>query len=292
MSREQFDAAIGAVPPSTVDVDAVLARERGRARVRRFVNPWTTAGAGVAAVAAGAALVLVPGGSGGSGGTAVVPGAAGTPSAPPSDDPCAISPYPPQTGPPIPETADVAANRLSGVLTAAVRQRVAAGTKLQPHAQGEYPKGKQHGPLTFYHVFSARVPREGACSGGEDYFMAAATTVDGARKGNVWAIVTRLGGNATPATECADPPEGAQGSCDRTTGPHGETVVALTFTYPGQATVNQVNVGKPDGTGIIVEAENIAGSAKQPLPPDMPSPPLSLDQLREVALDPGLTLYP
>jgi hypothetical protein len=289
MSREQFDAAIGAVPPSTVDVEAVLARERARARVRRFVNPWTTAGAGVAAVAAGAALVLVPGGAGG---TAVVPGAAGTPSAPPSADPCAISPYPPQTGPPLPETTDVAASRLSGVLTAAVQQRVAAGTKLAPHALGEYPKGKQHGPLTFYHVFSAQVAHESSCSGGEDYFMAAATTVDGSRRGNVWAIVTRLGGNATPATECSDPPEGAQGSCDRTSGPHGETIVALTFTFPGQATVNQVNVSKPDGTGVMVEAENIASSAKQPLPPDMPSPPLSLAQLKAVALDPALTLYP
>jgi hypothetical protein len=53
-----------------------------------------------------------------------------------------------------------------------------------------------------------------------------------------------------------------------------------------------VNVTKPDGTGVIVEAENIASSAKQRKPPDMPSPPLSLAQLAEVALDPGLTLYP
>ncbi|MEV7038663.1 hypothetical protein [Amycolatopsis sp. NPDC051061] len=285
MSREQFDVAIGSVPASTVDFDAVLDRERRRARVRR-VAPWTAAGAGVAAVAVVAATVFAPGDPGAA---AVMPGS--SPSA--SPDPCAHDPFPPQTGAPIPETADVAAKRLSGVLTSAVRPRVAAGTQLQPHAQGEYPKGKQHGPLTFYHVFSARVAHEGACSGGEDYFMAAATTAGSAGTGNVWAIVTRLGGNATPATECAPPPGGSEGGCDRTSGPNGETIVALTFTYPEDSTVNRVNVTKPDGTGVIIEAENVADSAKQKHDdsPDGP-PPLSLAQLKAVALDPGLTLYP
>jgi hypothetical protein len=289
MSKDQFDAAIGAAPPSTVDVEAVLERERRHARVRRVVNPLTAVGAGVAAVAVGAAVVFVPGGSGG---TAVVPGAAGTPSAPPSPDACGVSPYPPQTGAPIPETSAVAASRLTKALTGAVRQRVAEGTQLRDHAKGEYPKGKQHGPLTFFHVFSARVPHDGACSGGEDYFSAAATTVDGRQKGNVWAVVTRLGGNATPSAECGKPPEGAEGSCDRKTGPHGEIVVALTFTFPGEATVNQVDVTKLDGTGLIVEAQNVADDAKRRGAPDMPSPPLSLAQLTEVALDPALTLYP
>lgn len=282
MSKEQFDAAIGVVPVSTVDLDAVLNRERRRAKVA----PWTAAGVGVAAVVVVATTVFAPGEPGPA---MVVPGSSPSP----SPDPCAVSPYPPQTGPPAPETADVAANRLSGVLTAAVQQRVAAGTKLQPNAQGEYPKGKQHGPLTFYHVFSAKVASGSTCGGGEDYFTAAATTAGKAGKGNVWAVVTRLGGNATPATECTPPPEGSQGECDRTSGPHGETIVALTFTRPGDATVNQVNVTKPDGTGIIVEAENVADSAKQTHenPPEMP-PPLNLAQLKAVALDPGLTLYP
>lgn len=288
MSREQFDAAIGVVPVSTVDVEAVLDRERRRARVRRVAIPWTAAGAGVAAVAVGAAFVFAPGEPA----RTLVP--ANTPSAPASEDPCAVSPYPPQTGAPIPEKVDVAANRLSGVLTAAVQQRVAAGTKLRPHAQGEYPKGKQHGPLAFYHVFSAQVAHESSCSGGEDYFMAAATTVDGSRKGNVWAIVTRLGGNATPATECGKPPEDMRQSCERKTGPHGETIVEETLSSPGQATANRTNVTKPDGTGVMVEAQNVADDAKKNHPdgPDMPSPPLSLAQLTAIALDPGLTLYP
>ena len=38
--------------------------------------------------------------------------------------------------------------------------------------------------------------------------------------------------------------------------------------------------------------QNTARDAKQGDAPDMPSPPLSLAQLAEVALDPALTLYP
>jgi hypothetical protein len=289
MSKDQFDAAIGAVPPSTVDVEAVLDRERRRAWVHRVANPWTAVGAGVAAVAVGAVVVLSPADPGPG---RVSPGAAGTPSAPASSDPCGHLPYPSQTGAPIPESATVAAGRLTAVVTAAVRQRLVAGTALSINSQGQYPKGTQYGPLTFYHVFSALVPHDGGCSGGEDYFSAAATTAEGPRRGNVWAVVTRLGGNATPATECSPPPDRAQGSCHRKTGPHGETIVEQTFTLLGGPTVNRTNVAKPDGTGVIVEAQNVADDAKRSATPDMPSPPLSLAQLTEVALDPGLTLYP
>ncbi|MGW3964916.1 hypothetical protein ACWED2_34215 [Amycolatopsis sp. NPDC005003] len=284
MSREQFDAAIGVVPPSTVDVDAVLERERRRARVRRVANPWAAAGAGVAAVAAGAVLVLAPGDPGPS---PVQPGGAPPPS---SSGACRLAPRP--TTPPLKEQVSVVADRLTTVLTAAVQQRVAAGTTLGVHSLGEYPKGTQHGPLSFYHVFSAQVERDSTCSGGEDYFTAAASTAEHAHKGNVWAVVSRLGGNASPATECGPAPVDTQGSCRRRTGPHGETIVEETLTITGGGTANRVNVAKLDGTGIIVEAQNTARDAKLGDPPDMPAPPLDLTQLAEIALDPGLTLYP
>ncbi|MEV4056506.1 hypothetical protein AB0J55_35325 [Amycolatopsis sp. NPDC049688] len=285
MSKDQFDVAIGVVPPSTVDVEAVLDRERRRARVRRVANPWTAVGAGVAAVAVGAVFVLAPGDPGPA---VVTPGAAPPP---PSADACKNAPRP--TTAPLREKASVVADRLSTVLTDAVRQRVAAGTTLGVHPMGQYPKGTQHGPLAFFHVFSAFVSHEdGECSGGEDYFMAAASTSEKAHKGNVWAIVTRLGGNAGPATECQPAPQDTQGSCHRRTGPHGETIVEERLVMPGGPTVDRVNVTKPDGTGVIVEAQNTARDAKLGDAPDMPAPPLSPAQLAEVALDPGLTLYP
>lgn len=285
MSKDQFDAAIGIVPPSTVDVEAVLDRERRRARVRRVVNPWTAAGVGVAAVAVGVAVAFVPGSPAP---VSVTPGASKVP----PEDPCAVRPFPPQTGAPIPEASTVAASRLTTVLTAAVQQRLAAGTTLGAHERGVYPKGVAHGPLEFFHVFSAPVPVDGACSGGEDYFSSSATTAKGELKGNVMAVVTRIGGIVTPSTECTPPPERTQGSCQRRTGPHGETIVEATILQPGGPTNYRSNVTKPDGTGIILDAENVAGDAKRGGEPDMPLPPLSLAQLTEIALDPGLTLYP
>ncbi|MEV6641209.1 hypothetical protein [Amycolatopsis sp. NPDC051371] len=285
MSKDQFDAAIGVAPPSTVDVEAVLDRARRRARVRRVANPWTAAGAGVAAVAVGVAVAFVPGNPA----PVLVPPAASTA---PTDNPCAVRPGPPQTGAPIPETSAAASSRLTTVLTAAVEQRLAAGSTLGPHERGVYPKGVAHGPLEFFHVFSAPVPFEGSCSGGEDYFLSSATTAKGELKGNVMAVVTRIGGVATPSTECTPPPERTEGSCQRRTGPHGETIVESTVLQPGGPTMYQSDVTKPDGTGIILGAENVAGDAKRGGAPDMPSPPLSLAQLTEIALDPGLTLYP
>ncbi|EOD67671.1 hypothetical protein, partial [Amycolatopsis vancoresmycina] len=232
----------------------------------------------------GAVLVLAPGDPAPS---VVQPGAA----PPPSSDGCGLDPRP--TGAPLREKAPAVADRLTAALTDAVRQRVAPGTTLGVHPTGQYPKGTQHGPLAFFHVFSALVAQEGGvCSGGEDYFMAAASTSEKARKGNVWAIVTRLGGNAAPAAECQQAPRDTQSTCHRRTGPHGETIVEETLTLPRGATVNRVDVTKPDGTGLTVEAENTARDAKLDDAPDMPSPPLSLTQLAEVALDPGLTLYP
>src|ERR1041385_170657 len=52
MDKQLFDDAIGEVPPSTVDVDAVIVRGRRAARLRRVTHP---------SVAAGVAVVLLTG---------------------------------------------------------------------------------------------------------------------------------------------------------------------------------------------------------------------------------------
>jgi hypothetical protein len=90
--------------------------------------------------------------------------------------------------------------------------------------------------------------------------MAAASTAEKAHKGNVWAIVTRLGGNATPQTECTPPPHQAEGTCHRRTGPHGETIVEVPLTLEDGPMANRVNVTKPNGTGVIVEARTPPGT--------------------------------
>jgi hypothetical protein len=68
--------------------------------------------------------------------------------------------------------------------------------------------------------------------------------------------------------------------------------VSVVFSFAGGPTVYDVNVTKPDGTGIVLEAQNVAENAKLAGAPETPAPPLSLAQLKEIALDPGFTLYP
>jgi len=295
MDKQLFDLAIGEVPPSTVDVDGVVARERRVAWVYRAANPWVATSAGVVVVAVGAAVLLAPGPSAGH----VAPAASetstqsSTPSPPPSPPTgCGGTGI---TAPPTSEEPSAAITRLTGVLTADVLQHSAPGTTLEANPLAEYPKGTPRGPLEFYHVRSDVVQHpEGACGGGDDYFSARATTVLAERKGNVFVIIGRLGGHASPSTECGPAPADMQETCVREAGPGGEIVLKTTLSQSSGAgpTIHRVDVTKTDGTGIILNAENVGTDAKYGGLPNSPEPPLTLDQLVGIALDPKVTLYP
>jgi len=60
MDKKLFDDAIGEVPPSTVDVDAAIARGRRAAWTRRVLSPVTAVAAGVVLVAGGAVALTLP----------------------------------------------------------------------------------------------------------------------------------------------------------------------------------------------------------------------------------------
>ncbi len=60
MDKQLFDDAIGEVPPSTVDVDAAIARGRRAAWTRRVLSPVTAVAAGVVLVAGGAVALTLP----------------------------------------------------------------------------------------------------------------------------------------------------------------------------------------------------------------------------------------
>jgi hypothetical protein len=51
MDKQLLDDAIGTAPPSTVDVEAIIGKQRRAARVRAVVNPRTAAVVGIVAVA-------------------------------------------------------------------------------------------------------------------------------------------------------------------------------------------------------------------------------------------------
>lgn len=63
MDKQQLDDAIGPVPPSTVDVEAIIGTQRRAARVRVVANPWTATVVAVAAIVGG--IWVVPGGTAG-----------------------------------------------------------------------------------------------------------------------------------------------------------------------------------------------------------------------------------
>ncbi len=63
MDKELFDDAIGEVPPSTVDVDAAIARGRRAVWTRRVMSPVTAVAAAVVLVTGGIAFTILPGDS-------------------------------------------------------------------------------------------------------------------------------------------------------------------------------------------------------------------------------------
>ena len=306
MDRHLFDDAIGSPPPSTVDVEAVIARQRRGAFVRRVVGPGSAAVAAVVAVTFGAALAVPGGLTGGSGGgrtpgsePAATPPASSwgpsgpsepaTSSAPNTTDTCG----PPTDLPAIPgEPADIAA-RLHDALDAAVRGQL-PGAQLTANPVARY-EDRQYGPLEFAHIHQdGGLSEGGACGVPEDYYLARATVTDAAGAGNILTYLGAAGdGTSNPAT-C--PTAGVTApevtACEQHTGPAGEQITALTLRLEQGSTTNRVDVLKPDGTMVTLLSENVAVDGKEGGPPQRPTPPLTHDQLITIALLPTLTLFP
>src|SRR5215217_664028 len=192
MDRQLFDDAIGSPPPSTVDVEAVIARQRRAALVRRVGGPGLVAAAAVAAVTFGVALAVPGGLTGNPGGGGITPGGgSGTgssanpmgtsqpvrPGWPPGmTDPCAL----PTDLPAIPgEPADIAA-RLHAALDAAVRAQL-PDAQLTANPYARYENDRQYGPLEFFHVRQdGEALGGGSCRQPQDYYLAKATITDAA----------------------------------------------------------------------------------------------------------------
>ncbi|MBP2330506.1 hypothetical protein JOF56_010891 [Kibdelosporangium banguiense] len=287
MDIDDFDRAIGPTPPSTVDVDRVIARERRRSWLR--VGPVALV---IIAISAGAVTL--------SGHTeappAVLPppvtSSSPSPSPLPSPETQTYCPDNTPTAPRLPVDIKQAAVRLSAVLKKAVLDRAAAGTLLAPNQAAQYPEGIMHPPLAYYHVSTQAEPHANGCSGGSDHLETRATLINGSESGSVWSVIGRLGGDVTPAKACAPPTDHqTQESCTPSTGPNGETIVATT-SGRGAVKTHRVDVTKLDGTGVTVVAENVPSDGKRDTVAGSTIPPLTIAQLTEIALDSGMTLYP
>ncbi|HET8641540.1 MAG TPA: hypothetical protein VFM37_06360 [Pseudonocardiaceae bacterium] len=306
MDRNIFDEAIGDVPPSSVDVDAIVARQRRAALVRRVGGPAVVAGTAVVAVAFGAALV-VPGGLGGNSGGGIAPGAgssapaAPSPSELPSSSPRPSGSNPPSGVPnpcalpadldPIPgDPADVAA-RLGAALEAAVSQQLPEA-QLSTNPINQY-NGRLYGPLEFMHVYQEGVDYgNGSCAMHQDYYLARARITDAAGAGNLLAYVGRAEEHGTDLLRCAAGMSPERTFCEERTGPGGEQLIVTTLVVESGAIVHRIDATRPDGTMVTVDSQNVGSDIKEDGPVQRPTPPLTHDQLIAIALTPGLTLFP
>jgi len=292
--KATLDAEIGEPPRSTVDVDAVVARERLLRRLR-LAGAAAAASMAVAGLVAGTlALVGVAGPAGTSTGGAPPSGSPGLPIGTPKGAHCpppppspSQSPSPWVTGDPAPTAPPRtppaglpagAAPRLTTALAAAVRHAV--GTpKL-----GRSSWGISRRPLEF---------GGGPCHPTDfDGYMASASiltpTGPAVRLGDLFVIVTVADPSARTACtgSGSNAPAPNETSCTASRGPRGELVVAATWSGDRQgtppATWHDVTVSKPDGTLVTVHC---GGSG-----PAQPNPPLTIAQLIEIGLNPGLSL--
>jgi len=306
MDRQLFDEAIGHVPVSTVDVDAVIARQRRAARLRRVGGPGLVAVLAVVVVTVGVALV-VPGrdrstAGNTSGGTGSPP--ATSPADESGREPLPTGAYPPPGAPgsaceppadlpAIPgDPADIA-GRLRLALEAAVRAQL-PDAQLSASPVHQY-QGRHYGALEFMHVDEAsRDYGNGSCQAGEDYYLARATITDANGGGNLLAYLGRAADATDAQMQCSAPgavrPE--ETFCEQRTGPGGEAITVTTLVLEGGSSMHRVDVVKPDATMVTVSSENVSSSGKAGGPAERPAPPLTHGQLLAIALTPALTLFP
>ncbi|MFI9010953.1 hypothetical protein ACIGNX_27320 [Actinosynnema sp. NPDC053489] len=303
MDKQLFDDAIGEVPPSTVDVDAVIARGRRAARLHRVAHPAVAAGV-AAVLLTGVAAYSMTGGDGGGTTVGTAPPATTTPLAPTSSAPATAHPsgsdqpnvvtLPPESDPVPPprcaggdlETVAEAAGRLTAAAAKAVREQ-RPDVRLSANAQ--FPAGTPRGPLEFYQPVEPAYPDVSVCDV-RATLHAWATAGTPLGDGN-------LGFEVEPAFFPAlNPPCDEESTPDRTrcaevTGPDGEKVLTEVFEYQRGTRKHQVQVIRADGTRLRIESENVATTSGSG-GPTAPAPPFTLEQLVAIGTDPALTLFP
>ncbi|MFI5908198.1 hypothetical protein [Dactylosporangium sp. NPDC051541] len=253
--KAEFDAAIGVVPASPIDVDRLIARGRRRSVVRRVAS--VGAGSGVAVVAVGVAIV-----AGGSAPKANAPGAGGQATASPSP---VTSKAPPQVpngkGSTPAGQASAAASHLSQVVKDVVRQRAPRYT-LSAGADGS--------PFTMRYLFYS----------GNDSYFGSADLKGPTGEGNVSLNVGRRSTDWNPMN-C-----GTASEC--TTEADGTTILRREI-HEGTVADNYVIVDRPDGITILIVSANQGGQTDTS-PGKQADPVLPFDTLVAIALDPRLTV--
>jgi hypothetical protein len=294
--KDVLDRELLDTPPSKVDVDVVMLRERRRGRRLRAGAAGSAAVAVVGLIAG--ITVLSPLGTGGgvagpgrvssSGpapGTKAPSAARGSTAPAPSGSPTSwpLPKCPPGTN------MEVAAPEGQRPLPVGAGPRLTATLIKAVHAVVGDPRladsrwGSVDRPL----VFSG-----GPCDPKYAEYMAAAAVLgpSGTRLGDLTVFLTWDDGSERKA--CRQAPwvgpeaEVPELACVQRAGPRGEKVVAGTRRIGKQGTAmaiwNDVTITRRDGTVVLIEA----GGAG----PNQPNPPFTVNQLIAIGLNPGLTL--
>ncbi|HEX6360744.1 hypothetical protein [Actinophytocola sp.] len=300
MNKNIFDDAIGEVPPSSIDLDAVITRGRRAARIRRVANPVVAAGIAVVVASGAVAFTMTQGD--GSEATRVggQPTTTATTTAPPGSSktmPPKTSPSPEGSATNVPEakapegcaspdleTAAQASNRLTQTATVVV-QAQRPDLRLSTNSQS-----LGGAPLQFHQEQTKDGEDRPLCDrfGG---MVAMATTEGPEGKGN---IIISMGPAFYPMAEnCRDFVEVSnEPYCEEVTGPNGEVIIKHTAVQENGVTTKLVDMLRPDGTKLYLRAENVATSVKTGDDPTSALTPLTHEQMIAIGTDAGMTLFP
>jgi hypothetical protein len=248
MNPDLLDAQMGTPPPTTVDVDRVIVRQRRRLRLKHV---GVASSAGVMALAIALVLTNLP--HAGTGKPAGV-GAAPTHSV-------RVTPTPASS-------RDQEVARLTQVL----RQLLTADL---PHAQFlPFPQGYDPSvvPLAFIDQ--------------GDYFSANAAIKDAAGRGSISVSVGREQDSFRLDHGCSQdpPPLDVKVQCETHAGPGGATIMVLQTTR-GNYKRHVVEIYRKDGNSVMVDVSN---GAAAPLKAQRATPPLTTDQVINLAVNPAL----
>lgn len=319
--KAYFDDQIGLVPPPTIDVDQVIARQRRRMRLQRI---GLSAGGGLAALAAVAVVfAVVPAGDAGE------ESAAGNSASPANQE---------QSATPAPSTPrGTDPSRPWGIPTEEPKQaeaRLANSLRELVAAQAPTAQitgiGGQH-PFQFTHERSWIPDKRALASqssgtakltspeGAEpdsqaDSYTATANLTDQAGTSNAWINISSTKEARTFKSVLSCPRPGKEfveslAACESTKGPHGELIMTWTLVsgYDGQVAnsrsaasipldgskhvVYQLFITRTDGAMVSFYLSNNANDGKR-VSIDRNAPALTYDQMIKIGTDPKLTLYP
>jgi hypothetical protein len=280
MDKKLFDDAIGELPPSTVDVEAAIGRGRRAARFWPVNNPVVAVIGGVLVLTMGTAMALRPGEPGGE--PLAGPESVTTPRpVPDAGDICPLA-----TAAPADPTVVARADRLTVALLAAVERQLPPDTSLvSTVADGKRPADFLVEVPSRDHPSCEIDPDAMHARAGITWMGNSNTTLDVSVTSGEF---TEHGSMESWCARLAGAPYFPE--CERRTTSGGDAVLEVVAERNDIVVANGVEVVRADGTAVSVIVDG--GMLSDYAVGGTYTPPLSVDQLVEIALDPALTLNP